>query len=64
LYRYTVVVGWGVDEESEKPYFLVKNSYGQDWGENGYARIEMAFDGDSLYGACGGGLYQSNPVDP
>ena len=47
-----VVVGWGEDEESGKPYFLIKNSYGQDWGENGYARLEMAYDGDSIYGAC------------
>ena len=57
-----VVVGWGVDEESEKPYFLVKNSYGQDWGENGYARVEMAFDGDSLYGACGFFSEQNYPL--
>ena len=57
-----VVMGWGIDEESEKPYFLVKNSYGQDWGENGYARIEMAFDGDSLYGACGFFSEQNYPL--
>ena len=57
-----VVVAWGIDEESEKPSFLVKNSYGQDWGENGYARIEMAFDGDSLYGACGFFSEQNYPL--
>lgn len=57
-----VVVGWGVDEESKKPYFIIKNSYGQDWGENGYARIEMAFDGERLYGACGFFSEQNYPL--
>ena len=57
-----VVVGWGEDEESGKPYFLVKNSYGQDWGENGYARLEMAYDGDSMYGACGMFAEQNYPL--
>ena len=57
-----VVVGWGEDEESGKPYFLIKNSYGQDWGENGYARLEMAYDGDSMYGACGMFAEQNYPL--
>ena len=57
-----VVVGWGVDEESNKPYWLVKNSYGQDWGENGYARLEMSFDPATNYGVCGFFSEQNYPL--
>ena len=57
-----VVVGWGVDEDSQKPYWLVKNSYGQDWGENGYVRLEMAFHEDSNYGVCGFFSEQNYPL--
>lgn len=32
-------LGWGVDPLSGKPYWLVANSFGKDWGENGFARI-------------------------
>ena len=33
------IVGWGKDEDFDKEYFIVKNSFGTDWGEDGYARI-------------------------
>ena len=32
-----LVVGYGQQDGLE--YFLVKNSWGTDWGENGYVRI-------------------------
>merc|ERR1712139_756571 len=34
------VLGWGT--MSGKPYWLVENSWGDDWGENGYAKIIRA----------------------
>jgi len=41
-----LVVGWGTDSGST--YWLVKNSWGTDWGLNGY--IEMARNSNNMCG--------------
>jgi len=46
-YHGIKIIGWGVENGSElepnsgNKYWIVQNSWGEDWGENGYARISM-----------------------
>ena len=47
LNHAVLAVGYGHDAASGKDYWTVKNSWGAQWGEDGYFRIERGV------GACG-----------
>jgi len=53
-------VGYGHDEESGEDYWLVRNSWGSYWGDQGY--IKMAMNVDWEGGQCGILLAASYPT--
>ncbi|KAK1939510.1 cysteine protease 2 [Babesia divergens] len=50
LNHAVLLVGEGYDAETNKRYWLLKNSWGPDWGENGFFKMERTNSG---YDKCG-----------
>lgn len=50
IFNLIVAVGHGIDQETQEPYFLVKNSWGAKWGDKGYVR--MSRNSTNQFGMC------------
>ena len=55
-----LLVGYGEDNNIDMKYWIVKNSWGEDWGEDGYIRIQKDSGIDG--GICGIALHASIPI--
>ena len=55
-----VVGGYGYDTLYDLPYWIVRNSWGANWGENGYIRILK--NSEDPQGECGIAMDPSYPV--
>lgn len=57
-----LAVGFGTDNSTNNDYYLVKNSWGKTWGDNGYIKIAKGEKYNSGSGQCGILLSASYPV--
>lgn len=55
-----LLIGYGYDKTYDMDYWIVKNSWSESWGENGYIRIQRNID-DSR-GLCGIAMDPSVPI--
>lgn len=58
-----ILLGAGNDVPSGKDYWLLLNTWGASWGENGYMRLQrFSIDGNPMYSSCGLNMFANFPT--
>ena len=47
------IVGYGIEKETNTPYWIVRNQWGHRWGEKGYVRVKKLDGAENDGGICG-----------
>ena len=55
-----LLIGYGYDKDYDMDYWIIKNSWSSQWGENGYIRIQRNID--DTRGLCGIAMNPSVPI--
>jgi len=55
-------VGYGYDEDTKSRYWLIKNSWGEAWGESGYMKMSFKSENQKDEGQCGIQIMASRPI--
>jgi len=54
------IIGWGVEKSTKVPYWLVANSWGENWGEKGFFRIRRGTNECGIETQVAAGLVVAN----
>ena len=50
-----LLVGWGVDKRTGEKFWILQNTWGQNWGENGFFRLRRGTDELGVESICESG---------
>ena len=43
-----MLTGWGYDQPTQQYFWILRNTYGDHWGESGYARLAFGQDANNF----------------
>eukprot|EP00933_Yihiella_yeosuensis_P003574 TRINITY_DN1065_c0_g1_i2.p1 TRINITY_DN1065_c0_g1~~TRINITY_DN1065_c0_g1_i2.p1 ORF type:complete len:401 (+),score=81.06 TRINITY_DN1065_c0_g1_i2:66-1268(+) len=55
-----LILGYGHDQDTKQDYWLIRNSWGKDWGEQGFIRVKRHSSDEGDAGYCG---WDNNPKE-